>query len=77
MYIVIELQANGGQVANIVTTHSTREDAESKFHIVLAAAAVSTVGKHSAVMLSDEGFTLRNECYKHEAAAIVEEPVEE
>jgi len=43
MYIVIELQKNGDQVANIVTTHETENDAYSKYHAILAAAAKSTV----------------------------------
>lgn len=68
MYIVIELQKNGDQVANIVTSHSTRQEAEAKYHTILAAAAVSGVEVHSAVMLSDEGFPLRNECYKDKPA---------
>lgn len=43
MYIVIELQKNGDQVANIVTAHETENDAYSKYHTILAAAAKSTV----------------------------------
>lgn len=74
MYIVIELQKTGDQVANIVTSHASRQEAEAKFHTVLAAAAVSAVPVHSAVMLSDEGFPLRNECYKDKTAP---EPVDE
>ena len=69
-YIVMEIQA-GDSVATVVTQHDTRQAAESKFHQILASAAISTVPAHSAVMMSDEGFPLRNECYKHEP-----EPVE-
>jgi len=69
MYFVIELQTNGGQTANIVTSHATREEAESKYHTVLAAAAVSSVEKHAAVMISDEGFPIMNQCYKHPVQA--------
>ena len=68
MYIVIELQKNNGQIANIVTTHDTLNEAEAKFHTILSAGAVSDVEKHSAVLLSEEGFPMRNECYKHEEA---------
>lgn len=68
MFIVIEIQENNGAVGNIVSSHATQEAAEAKFHTILAAAAVSNVPKHSAVLLSDEGFPLRHECYKHEAA---------
>lgn len=76
MYIVIELQKTGDQVANIVTSHASRQEAEAKYHAVLAAAAVSAVPVHSAVMLSDEGFPLRNECYKDKASP-AETPAEE
>lgn len=70
-YIVMEIQ-NSGTVATIVTQHDTRNEAESKFHQILFSAAISSVPVHSAVMLTDEGFLLRNECYKHPA----EEPEE-
>ena len=72
-YIVMEIQ-NSGSVATLVTQHDTKNDAEAKFHAVLAAAAISSVPVHSAVLLTDEGVWLRSECYKHEIAAPVEAP---
>lgn len=68
MYVVIELQKYGDQVANLVTSHATRQEAEAKFHTILSAAAVSPVPVHSAVLLSEEGFPLRHECYKDKTA---------
>ena len=65
MFIVIELQGDGETVANIVTQHATQAEAESKYHLVLSAAAVSNVPKHAAIMLSDEGFPMLSQCYKH------------
>lgn len=66
MFIVIELQKNkDGHVANIVTEHATQPEAESKYHSVLAAAAVSELPCHSAVLVSEEGFPLMHQCYKH------------
>ena len=66
MFIVIELQKNeNGAVANIVTDHSTQAEAESKYHAVLAAAAVSEIPVHSAIIVSEEGFPLMHQCYKH------------
>lgn len=47
--------------------------AESKFYEVLAAAAVSNLPMHSAIMFSAEGFPLMNKCYRHEVA---QEPTE-
>lgn len=65
-YIVIELQKNEqGTVTNIVTQHSTRNDAESKYHTVLAAAAVSSVYQHSAVLLTDDGREIIHQSYTH------------
>lgn len=66
MYIVIELQKNTeGHVANIVTEHPTLAEAESKYYSVLAAAAISTIPVHSAIIVSEEGFPVKHQCYKH------------
>ena len=64
-YLVIELQTTENSVANIVTTHDTINQAESKFHQILTSAAVSAVPVHSAVILTDEGHLMKHECYKH------------
>lgn len=67
MYIVIELQKNAeGVVSNIVTSHNTKEEAESKYYSILAAAAVSNIPVHSAIIVSEDGFPVKNNCYKHE-----------
>lgn len=66
MFIVIELQKDAnGNVANVVTAHETQAAAESKYHTVLAAAAISEVPMHAAALLSEEGFSIANQCYKH------------
>ena len=65
-YIVIELQTNAdGTVGNLVTSHDSRDAAESKYHTVLAAAAVSALPCHAATLLTSEGFMLDTKCYKH------------
>ena len=69
MFVVIELQKNGEQLASLVTQHDTLFEAESKFHQVLSAAAVSTIEKHSAVLINENGAFLRTECYDHTEAA--------
>ena len=68
MYIVVETQTNGNST-DIVTpaTYTDRNEAESKFHTVLAAAAVSSVEKHACIVFTEEGFPVMHECYKHEA----------
>lgn len=67
-YYVIELQTTGGQTAYLVDGYTSREQAEAKYHTILAAAAVSSVEKHAAVILTEEGFEVMRECYKHGAA---------
>lgn len=65
-YIVIEMQKNAeGQVANLVTDHNTLAEAESKFYTILASAAVNDVPVHSAIIVSEEGFPVKHQCYKH------------
>ena len=66
LFVVIELQKNGDQMGNIVTTHDTLQDAQHKFHTVAAAAAISTVEKHSVVLLNDDGFPIERTTFEHE-----------
>lgn len=66
MYIVIELQKNAeGVVSNLVTSHNSLADAESKFYSILASAAINEIPVHSAIIVSEEGFPVRHQCYKH------------
>ena len=66
MYIVMEIQAPAeGNPATIVTTHDSYETAQQKYHTILAAAAVSKVAKHSAIVMTDDGFQTHRECYYH------------
>ena len=69
MYIVIELQKNGDDVASIVVKKDTINEALSLYHSVLAAAAISQVEAHSAVILNDEGKFIKNECFYHTSEA--------
>lgn len=71
-YIVIELQTNSdGTVGNLVYAFTNRNEAEQKYHLVLASAAVSQLPSHAAVLLTNDGRTIASQCYRHE------EPVEE
>lgn len=70
-YIVIELQTNADStVGNIVNTYSSREEADARYHTILAAAAISEVPVHAAVLMTSNGNALRNECYRHKAAEL-------
>lgn len=65
MYIVIETQTNGEQTGVLTFPYSSKNEAESKYHSVLAAAAVSNVGIHAAVLITDQGYPLMHDCYIH------------
>ena len=79
MYIVLEIQVNGDQVATIVTKFATRAEAEAHYHSILSFAATSAVQIHSAVILSVEGKELMRQSYIHMPPPVVTipEPVEE
>ena len=62
MFIVLEIQ----NTAVLVNDYNTRNEAENKYHTILAYAAVSTVEKHSAVMLTSDGEFIKSECFVHE-----------
>lgn len=66
MFIVIELQKlSDEQVANIVSPYVDKNEAESKYHDILRAAAISPVSIHSAMIVTEEGFLLKSEYYEH------------
>lgn len=65
MFIVIEIQTND-KVSTLVTSYPDKDQAESKYHAILAAAATSKVKKHSAVLLTEDGYYVKSECYTHE-----------
>lgn len=48
--------------------------AESKFHEILAAAALSETATHAAILFTSEGFPMKHECYNH---VVEEEPTTE
>lgn len=62
MFIVLEIQ----NTATLVNAYDTRNEAENKYHTILAYAAVSTIETHSAIMFTNEGEFIKSECFKHE-----------
>ena len=72
-YVVeIKKTASGEYEHNVFWLYDEDPDkamlkAESKYHEVLSAAAVSTMAEHSAILFTSEGFPKANKCYKHEA----------
>ena len=76
VYFVIECQSNGSTGTTIVNTYQTRDEAESKFHLILSAAAVSSVMKHGAILFSDNMAEIMTKVYDH-PVEVVEENEEE
>ena len=65
-YIVLEMQTNDGTTALVPPAiYTTRQEAESKYHLILTAAAVSQIEEHAATILTGDGRLVRNECYHH------------
>ena len=71
-YYIIEIQqyANGeyGHIVHFAYDENptkARLKAESKYHEVLAAAAISELQSHSATLLTADGRSIMSQCYKH------------
>lgn len=85
-YYVLEIQqyANGeyGHIVHFAydaDVNTARLKGESKYHEILAAAAVSNLPSHAATLISSEGFPIMHQCYKHEVQpeTVNEEPTDE
>ena len=68
MFIVFEIQTNSdGTIGTLVTTYEDQNQADSAYHGVLTAAAISALPKHACVLMSEKGFFIKSECYEHPA----------
>lgn len=82
-YIVEVQQYANGEFGHLVhyaydqDADVARLKAESKYHEVLAAAAVSNLPTHSAIMFSTEGFPVLHQCYHHNVVPETPAPAEE
>ena len=67
MFIVLEFQTNQeGQTAMVPpATYETLNEAKSKYHSILSAAAVSTVPYHTAAIMYHNGNLIDAECFEH------------
>lgn len=66
-FLVIEIQkGKDGKIANLVTAHDRINDAQAKYHTILAAAAKSGLPSHAAVILEENGSEIAHECYVNE-----------
>ena len=66
-YIVMEIQTdqNGGVAIVPPSSFNDRNTAEQKYHTILAAAAVSNVPVHAAVMMVNDGRIVMSQFYEH------------
>ena len=72
-YLVIEIQTNtDGTVGTLVYSYDNHNEAESKYHAVLSAAAISEVTIHACSLLASDGRLLNRGCYEHGTAATEE-----
>ena len=68
MYIVMEIQTNAnGTIGTLINTYEDKLQAESKYHAVLTAAAVSALPVHACVVLTEKGEMQLNKAYEHNA----------
>lgn len=73
-YVVIEIQSSAeGGMATPAYSYTDLNSAEAKYHTILASAAKSALPKHACILISDEGFPMRHECYVHETEAAGEQ----
>lgn len=66
-YSVIEIQVNVDGTVGIppIATYTNRDEAESKYHTILSFAAVSSLARHTAIIVTDDGKLLERKSYEH------------
>jgi hypothetical protein len=71
MYYIVEIQENAdGTGAMLTYTAPTENEAESKWHDILKYAAISTVYKHTAVIMDNVGRYKQRGSYTHYAQEV-------
>ena len=65
MFYVIEIQTQTETGAVIPFSFVDRNQAEAKYHTLLAVCATSNVPKHGAMLFNDDGFIIKSEVYNH------------
>lgn len=66
MFVVIEIQkTTDGSISNLVWAFADRDEAFSKYHAVLSAAAISSLPVHSCAVLFENGEQIAQQSFKH------------
>ena len=72
IFYVFELQTNATGAA-LVSTFDNLPAAESKYYLILSAAAISNVRRHGAMIITEEGVVPKQEVFTHLLPANAEE----
>ena len=63
-YVIVEIQTNAdGTVGSLVTPKDDYYEAENVYHTVLAAAALSKLPVHTAVLLDNQGGVIHSQSF--------------
>jgi hypothetical protein len=66
LIVVLEIQVfEDGKMSTPCYAYDNRNSAEQKYHAILSSASVSKLPRHSAVMLTDDGYYIKSESYEH------------
>lgn len=74
-FIVLEIQTSAdGKVSTLTNSYDDINSAYNKYYTILASASVSTVARHTAVLMSNTGFAYEYKYFDH---VILEEETQE
>lgn len=66
MFIVMEIQVfEDGKMSTPCYAFDNENSADSKYYSILSSASVSKLPKHSAVMVTDDGYYIKSGSYEH------------
>ena len=74
-YLVLEIQKNADGSVGIppIASYDNYFDALSRYHTILASAAISAIPVHSCVLMNEVGQTLRMDSYNKSEGAVQNE----
>ena len=64
-YLVIEIQTNDNVMSTLSYQFDNLVSAEQKFYQILSIAVASNVDCHSALIVDENGFVIKNESFRH------------
>ncbi len=67
MFAIVEIQKDGSTATPFISLYDDKEQAYQAYHTILAAASISQIEEHSAILISEEGNYMLHEKYTHES----------